>query len=124
MMLASTRPDGAMATAEPPIQVRDARAADKMAQVLADDPNALAELMLCMRDMDGAAALFIRMMADPERTASILVSFSDYDAVPEGTHLGTTAAGIKLLGERPDIREALTRAGGIRRVHLQQDEFL
>lgn len=88
-----------------------------------DHPEALGDLLLCAGDLDAAAAAFIRALADPDRRVRTLKLFSDYDAPLPGRPLYVFEARIGELGERPDVKEAIERAGGKRRVRIQNAQL-
>jgi tetratricopeptide (TPR) repeat protein len=88
-----------------------------------DDPRALSDLLLCVGDMDGAAAAFIRRLDDPDRRGRALLQLSDYDEVPVPVPAGPVNSRLGALKQRPDVKAAIERAGGIRRIPLQQGEL-
>jgi tetratricopeptide (TPR) repeat protein len=88
-----------------------------------DHPEALADLLLCLGDMDGAAAAFIRRLEDPERRADALLQLSDYDAPPVARPPHPVESRLPALKQRPDVQAAIAKAGGIRRIRLQRGEL-
>ncbi|HEX6374101.1 MAG TPA: hypothetical protein VFZ91_00100 [Allosphingosinicella sp.] len=88
-----------------------------------DHPEALADLLLCLGDMDGAAAAFIRRLDDPERRIAALLQLSDYDPPPVPLPTDPVASRLPALKQRPDVRAAIERAGGIRRFRVQAGEL-
>ena len=88
-----------------------------------DHPEALADLLLCLGDMDGAAAAFIRRLEDPDRRADALLQLSDYDDPPVTRRPHPIHAGLDVLKKRPDITAAIEKAGGVRRFRLQRGEL-
>jgi len=84
-----------------------------------DHPEALADLLLCMGDLDGAAAAFIRRLDDPERSQEALLQLSEFDPPPVPRSKDTYRANLAKMKVRADVKEAIARAGGIRRFHLQ-----
>ena len=89
----------------------------------ADDPAAATDAMLCVGDLDGAAAALIRRLANPEQQTEALLRLSSYDpqnaALPPHPYLSR----ISQLTARADVQAAITRAGGTRRFHVQQPDF-
>ena len=88
----------------------------------ADHGEALSDLMLCSGDLDGAAAAFIRRLDDPDRRVAALLQLSDYDAPPVAIP-DPVYAHMPALKARDDVRAAIARAGGTRRIHLQRNEL-
>ena len=104
---------------------KDALAAD-LGYALAHDADhreALSDLLLCIGDLDSAAAAFIRRLEDPERRMAALIQLSDYDAPPVLVPDDPVAVNLEKLKARPDMKAAIARAGGTRRIHLQRDEL-
>ena len=89
----------------------------------AENSSALKRLQICAGDLDGAASSTIRQLDDPERRAAMLVSLSDYDdppvRLPEKIYSGNWGK----VKARADVKAAIARAGGTRRIHLQPGEF-
>jgi tetratricopeptide (TPR) repeat protein len=85
-----------------------------------DNPTALGYVYLCLERSDDAAAFFIRRLADPDSRTDILLAFSDYDppSAPVPPQFGGR---LDRLKARPDVKTALDRAGGLRRIPLQSD---
>lgn len=103
-------------------QTRQAKAdLDYMTAHEKDGPYPLANLLLCMKEMDRAAELFIRMLGDPQKSAETLLKLGDYDPPSAAQPISTTLASLAVLRERPDVRAAIERAGGIQRIHLRRD---
>jgi tetratricopeptide (TPR) repeat protein len=88
-----------------------------------DHPEALADLLLCLGDMDGAAAAFIRRLDDPDRRAGALLQLSDYDDPPVALPPHPVNSRLPALKARPDVKAAIERAGGVRRFRLQRGEL-
>jgi tetratricopeptide (TPR) repeat protein len=84
-----------------------------------DDPETVSDLLLCMGDLDGAAALVVRRLDDPEQRIRALLQLSDYDDPPVALPLGPVESRLKALKERPDIKAAIARAGGTRRFNVR-----
>jgi tetratricopeptide (TPR) repeat protein len=88
-----------------------------------DNPGSLGNLLLCVGDLDGAAALLIRRLDDPDRRADALIQLSDYDDPPVASPPDRIESRLAALKARPDIKAAIKRAGGIRRFHVQAGEL-
>jgi tetratricopeptide (TPR) repeat protein len=84
-----------------------------------DSPGSLADLLLCLGDVDGAAAAYIRRLDDPKLRTAALVDLSDYDDPPFASP-DPTAAEFAALRGRADVKAAIARAGGTRRFHVQR----
>ncbi|MDB5692965.1 MAG: tetratricopeptide repeat protein [Alphaproteobacteria bacterium] len=87
-----------------------------------DDPGTVSDLLLCLGDMDGGAAVYVRRLDDSELRAAALLRLSDYDDPPVPIPAGPLAAPLKVLKERPDVKAAIARAGGIRRFHVRPSD--
>lgn len=88
-----------------------------------DHPVALSNLLLCLGDMDGAAASFIRRLADREQRVDALLQLSDYDPPPVARPADPINSRLPALKARPDVKAAIEKAGGIRRFNVQPDEL-
>ncbi|MEA3037779.1 MAG: hypothetical protein QOE79_292 [Sphingomonadales bacterium] len=88
-----------------------------------DGGGALSEALLCLADMDGAAAAFIRRLDDPDRRAAALLQLSDYDEPPVALPADPVESRLPALKARPDVKAAIDRAGGTRRFHIQSGEL-
>lgn len=88
-----------------------------------DGRRALAEIQLCMADLDGAAATIIRQLEDPDRRTATLVDLSDFDDPPVVLPADPIEENLKKVKARPDVQAAVARAGGTRRIHLQNQEL-
>lgn len=84
-----------------------------------DAPTSLGDLLGCMGDMDGAAAVWIRGLGDAETRATILRDLCDYDPPAVTDPQGPFETALVQLKARPDVRAAIERAGGVRRIHIQ-----
>jgi Flp pilus assembly protein TadD len=84
-----------------------------------DHRGGLSYLLLCVGDMDGAAALYIKRLEDPEDRTEVLLGFSDYDDPPVPSPPDPIDPLMEKLGERPDVKAAIERAGGTRRFNVQ-----
>lgn len=85
-----------------------------------DSPGNLRSLLVCMGDLDGAAAVFIRHIDDLELRADALLDLSDFDEPPVAHPKDPVDSRASALKARPDIRAAIARAGGLRHFHVQQ----
>lgn len=88
-----------------------------------DAPASLTELLLCVGDLDGAATSLISRLGDAETRASTLRSLSDYDDPPVNLPPEPTDKAFESVKARADVRAAIARAGGIRRLHIQKVSF-
>ncbi len=101
---------------------RPADAAADLAYVRAhpkDSPGMLGNLLLCLGDMDGAAAEFIKRLEGADTRTAALIELSDYDDPPVAVPLDPAEARFPALKARADIKAAIARAGGIRRFRIQ-----
>lgn len=89
----------------------------------ADHREALSDLLLCMGDLDGAAIALVRQLEDPERRAFTLAQLSEYDAPPVAVPPDPIRANLARVKARPELKAAIARAGGTRRIHLQPTEL-
>jgi hypothetical protein len=88
-----------------------------------DAPGMLGSLLLCLGDLDGAAADYIGRLDDPETRSEALLELSDYDDPPVKVPLDPAAARVPALKARTDVKAAIARAGGIRRFRVQADSL-
>jgi tetratricopeptide (TPR) repeat protein len=88
-----------------------------------DNPGALSGLLLCMGDLDGAAAAFIRRLDDPTQRAAALLQLSEYDEPVAARPPDPVDSRLPELKARTDIQAAILRAGGVRRFKLQRGEI-
>jgi tetratricopeptide (TPR) repeat protein len=101
-----------------------AAAAADLAYVRAHEKDGravLGDLLLCMGDLDGAAANFIRRLDDPASRVRMLLQLSDYPPLPQPP-ADPLAAGLAALKARPDVQAAIARAGGTRRFAIHANE--
>jgi len=89
----------------------------------ADNRFAVRNLRVCAGDLDGAASSIIRQLDDPERQAAMLVNLSDYDAAPVKQPDTVESLNWGKVRARADVKAAIARAGGTRRIHLQSGEY-
>jgi tetratricopeptide (TPR) repeat protein len=104
------------------MQGKEADARTELAYIRAhvdDDPDAPTELLLCLNDLDGAAAEFIRRLDDPKLRADALVELSDHDPPVATLPPDPSSSKLPALKARADVQAAIARAGGIRRFPLQ-----
>jgi hypothetical protein len=87
-----------------------------------DHPQALGFLDLCLGREDDAAAFFIRGLEDPIRRVRMLQTLSDYDPPPVALPPGFGAT-LAILKARPDVKAAIAKAGGIRRIPFQEGDL-
>jgi tetratricopeptide (TPR) repeat protein len=93
------------------------------AQAHSDDhPQALGLLQLCLGRLDDAAAFFIRALGDPNRRVRILQTLSDYDPPPVALP-AWFGAKLAILKARADVKAAIAKAGGIRRIPFQEGDL-
>jgi tetratricopeptide (TPR) repeat protein len=86
----------------------------------ADAPDALTDGLICVGDLDGAAASVIRRLKDPGQRQGMLLFLCDYDDPPVAPRKpDPNAAGWKTLKARADIRAAAAEVGTLRRFHVR-----
>jgi hypothetical protein len=85
-----------------------------------DSPENLTDLLLCMGDVDAAAAEMIRRLDDPEQRVDALLNLSDYDPETHPVPIDLPGAKMAAVKGRPDVKAAIARAGGVRRFFLQK----
>lgn len=83
-----------------------------------DHPDALGYFYLCLDRMNDAAAFFIRGLDDPEQRVHMLRLLSDYDPPPAPVP-PPFGGKLEALKARSDVKAAIARAGGPRRIPLQ-----
>jgi tetratricopeptide (TPR) repeat protein len=88
-----------------------------------DHPSALFSLYLCVGDLDGAAKVLIHDLDDRERRADKLLLLSDFDPYPASLPLAPYETKLPELKARPDVRAAIARSGGTRRINLLSYEL-
>ena len=87
-----------------------------------DSPAAVMALYDCLGRTDEAAAVLIRRLDDPELRSAALMDLSDYDAPVPPTPNPDRERRDRLKA-REDVKAAIARAGGIRRIPLQNIEL-
>lgn len=110
----------AQAAGKPDITARDlafAKAHDT------DHPEALSDLLMCMGDLDSAAASVVARLDDPKRRLNALKQLSDYAPQPASAPVSPLDASLQKLRERPDVKAAILRAGGARRFNVQAPDL-
>lgn len=88
-----------------------------------DAPYSLYRALACVGDMDAAAAALIELFDDPDRSATMLVRFGDYDAPPVARADNPLEKLEQALKARPDVQAAIARAGGVPRFRVQAGSF-
>ena len=102
------------------------KAAGDVAYLLAnekDAPQAVSDFYLCSGDLDGAAASFVRRLADPDLRVEALLDLSDYDPPPVRFAGDPAASRYPALKARADVKAAIAKAGGVRRFAVQRGEI-
>lgn len=88
-----------------------------------DHREALTDLLLCIGDMDAAAKSVIAELEDPDRQAATLARLSDYNPPLPGEPVYAFKKREPELKAREDVKAAIEKAGGIRRIALQPGEL-
>lgn len=88
-----------------------------------DHPQALGDLLLCIGDIDGAAAEFIARLDDPARRADALLELSDYDPPLSTAPADPVYSRIPALRARDDVKAAIARAGDVRKFNVQRGDL-
>jgi tetratricopeptide (TPR) repeat protein len=88
-----------------------------------DAPDSLQQVLLCMGDVDGAAAALIRRLDDPDQRSAVLMDASDFDDEPVKWPETARTRASKAMYERADVKAAIERAGGKRRFNVQSGEL-
>ncbi len=88
-----------------------------------DAPGALTDMLLCTGDLDGAAASVVRRLADPDTRSDMLMRISTFDPPAVALPLNPLKVNMDKVVTRPEVAEAIKRAGGAHRIHLQQIEL-
>ncbi|MFL9842561.1 hypothetical protein ABS767_16440 [Sphingomonas sp. ST-64] len=89
----------------------------------ADDGKALSEMFLCLDDRDAAAKALIAELEDPDRRVAALTRLSNYDPPLPGSPVSIAEVREAEVKQRPDVQAALEKAGGARRIPLQEGEL-
>lgn len=85
----------------------------------ADAPLAYLDLLLCTGDMDGAAAAIIARLDDEKERGKALLSLADFDVPPPPASEDPAYLALEAVKARPDVAAAIQKAGGTRRIRLQ-----
>jgi tetratricopeptide (TPR) repeat protein len=85
-----------------------------------DNPAALTRGLLCINDLDGAAAVYVRRLGNPEHREVALLALQIYEPSPvilseQEAELDRRQATVR---DRPDVRAAAEAVGRIERVPL------
>lgn len=86
-----------------------------------DNVAALARALLCVNDLDGAAALYVQRLSDLEQRRGALLALQRYRS-PLGSALPYTAVlreRLERVRERPEVQAAVAAVGRIEDVPLQ-----
>ncbi|WP_345573533.1 hypothetical protein [Stakelama sediminis] len=89
----------------------------------ADAPAALTDMLICMDDVDSAAASYIRRLQNPEQQAGALIELSDFADPPVQLPSYPGQKVLKQLKARADVRAAAAQAGGIRHLNVQDVSY-
>lgn len=84
----------------------------------ADAPDALTAMQLCLGDVDGAAASIIARLDTADQRAEALSYLSDYAPYPSTYPVDPDAPVLEALKARPDVKDAVLRAGGTRKFNI------
>ena len=89
-----------------------------------DAPGAFASLLLVQGDLDGAAALYVRRLADPMTRPDALLELQDWRIPPGNTPIEREVERrLKQLRARPDVQAAVTAVGRIGSYDLNGPTF-
>lgn len=88
-----------------------------------DHREALTYVLLCIGDMDAAAKSLIAALEDPDQQAATLATWSDYNPPLAGEPVYSFTKRMPELKARADVKAAIEKAGGTRRIALQAGEF-
>ncbi len=88
-----------------------------------DAPQTVTETLLCIGDLDGAAASLVRHLDDPEERASALRYVSEFDVPPVTPPPSPIVVNLPKIKARADVKAAIVRAGGARQFNIQQVSF-
>ncbi len=91
----------------------------------ADNPSARLKALLCVGDLDGAAASMTADLQDPARRDNALIILCDFDV---RSHLTVRAAllasRLAAVAARPDVRAAIAKVGRTEHIPLNGDPFV
>lgn len=88
-----------------------------------DHREAFTYVLICIGDMDAAAKSLIAALEDPDQQAATLATWSDYNPPLPGEPVYSFAKRMPELKARADVKAAIEKAGGTRRIALQPGEF-
>lgn len=88
-----------------------------------DSPEILTSLYLCVGRIDDAAAVLVRRLDDPELRSDALQELSDFEPWPGNVPLMPWEKPVEALKARADVKAAIERAGGTRRIPLQSTDL-
>lgn len=104
----------------------DADAAQDVAYALAhekDGPGNTTLLLLCVGDIDGAAASILRQLDNSEQRSGALDLLSDFRPGPASSPVSPGIKRIPELKARADIKAAVAKAGGVQSFPFTRDDF-
>jgi tetratricopeptide (TPR) repeat protein len=84
-----------------------------------DAPMAYVSLLLCTGNLDGAAAAIIARLDDEKERGRALLSLADFDVPPPPLSNDPGYIALEAVKARADVRAAIQKAGGSRRIRLQ-----
>lgn len=90
-----------------------------------DHPRALTSALLCVNDLDGAAASYVRRLADPMERQDALLALQIFQSAPlqSRTHQGVMLQRLGLVRDRADVRQAVNAVGRIERQPVIAADF-
>ncbi len=90
-----------------------------------DNPSARLKALLCVGDLDGAAASVTADLQDPARRDNALIILCDFDVRPHHTaRAALLASRLAAVAARPDVRAAIARVGRTEHIPLNGDPFV
>lgn len=88
-----------------------------------DDPEGHVRLLLCLGDLDGAAAATIARLGDADQRQAALRQLSRFDPPVVARPADPVETGLAALKARADVQAAASRAGGTRTFNVQDTHF-
>lgn len=88
-----------------------------------DHREAFTYVLICIGDMDAAAKSLIAALEAPDQQAATLATWSDYNPPLPGEPVYSFTKRMPELKARADVKAAIEKAGGTRRIALQPGEF-